>query len=339
MYGGGGKEINDFAFKICGITIYTTHRYKAYTNLPSLQKNTLINQSLATDDKILDKLQSLCANLDTASKQTIYAIISRERQAYHSPNGRIYTLTQQELDELNLIATNFYPKIFEIAPKIFYYNGYLLPIKQFETSVFWHKHSLNILKTLPKIKNKDIIDVGGFIGDSVLILKDFTTKTIHTFEPTSSNHKLLLQTLKLNNISRAIPVKKALGSKPDTLTMSIYGGASSLIRTHKNSPKESIEVTTLDIYAREHNLDIGFIKVDIEGFEMEFLKGARATIESQKPAMLISIYHKSDDFFYIKPMLESWNLGYTFYVHKPIDGGISGEMALFCEVLDSSDLD
>ncbi|MWV61430.1 hypothetical protein DCO58_09595 [Helicobacter saguini] len=35
--------------------------------------------------------------------------------------------------------------------------------------------------------------------------------------------------------------------------------------------------------------------------------------------------------FYLK--VENGNLGYTFKFHKPIDGGISGELALYCEVL------
>ncbi len=66
---------------------------------------------------------------------------------------------------------------------------------------------------------------------------------------------------------------------------------------------------------------------------MEFLKGAKHTICTQKPTMLISIYHSLDDFFEIKPLIESWNLGYTFSIHKPIDYTISVETGLFCEIL------
>ena len=64
----------------------------------------------------------------------------------------------------------------------------------------------------------------------------------------------------------------------------------------------------------------------------EFLKGAKETIIEQKPAMLISLYHKYSDFFDIKPLLESWNLGYKFKFIKPIDHNVSGETALYCEV-------
>lgn len=35
-------------------------------------------------------------------------------------------------------------------------------------------------------------------------------------------------------------------------------------------------------------------------------------------------------------MIESWNLGYSFKIIKPIDHTISLETALFCEILDKS---
>ncbi|MCC8278461.1 FkbM family methyltransferase [Campylobacter sp. VicNov18] len=64
-----------------------------------------------------------------------------------------------------------------------------------------------------------------------------------------------------------------------------------------NTSYEEVEVTTLDSYLEKNPLDIGFIKVDIEGFEQEFLKGAVNTIKTQKPTMLISIYYNPNDFF------------------------------------------
>ena len=67
---------------------------------------------------------------------------------------------------------------------------------------------------------------------------------------------------------------------------------------------------------------------------MEFLKGAKETICTQKPAMLLSIYHQASDYFGIKPLIESWNLGYKFKIHKGVDLNIIVETALFCEILE-----
>ena len=78
-------------------------------------------------------------------------------------------------------------------------------------------------------------------------------------------------------------------------------------------------------------MEIGLIKVDIEGGEPNFLIGAKKTICEQKPIILLSIYHNAHDFFELKPLLESWNLGYTFAIHKPTYESITGETLLLVE--------
>ncbi len=292
-----------------------------------------------SDSEIFDKAQKLCENMDLESQNIVYQIISRTKAVALSPTQKIFHLTQHEKTALQHIENDFFTNICELSPEIFYYQGYFLPIKHFEISVFCYKHGLDSFspQTLAKIKNLDVIDVGGFIGDSALIFQSFTNKNIYSFEATSHNYNLMLQTLKLNNTNRIVPLKKGLGSEKTTMTISILDSASSLIRDNTpygSTQSEEIELITLDSYVKEHDLKIGLIKVDIEGFEMDFLKGAKETICSQKPAMILSIYHQASDFFDIKPMLESWNLGYTFRIYKPIDGNISLETTLMCEVLD-----
>ncbi len=117
------------------------------------------------------------------------------------------------------------------------------------------------------------------------------------------------------------------------MQIGVYSSGSSLVVQHSNEI-ENVQIITLDEFVRENKIEVGFIKVDIEGFEMEFLKGAKEAIYTQKPAMLLSIYYQASDYFCIKPLIESWNLGYTFKFHQGIDYGIPTETALFCEVLE-----
>lgn len=295
-----------------------------------------------SDSEIFEKAQKLCENMDLQSQNIVYQIIFRTKLAALSPSKKIFRLTQHEKKSLEYLDSDFYPHICEITPEVFYYEGYFLPIRHFEVSVFYYKHGLDSFssQTLAKIKNLDVIDVGGFIGDSALIFQSFTNKNIYSFEATSHNYNLMLQTLKLNNTNRIVPVKKGLGSKKTKMNINILNtlsARSSLIADNNHlgdTKSEEIELITLDSYVKEHDLKIGLIKVDIEGFEMEFLKGAKETICSQKPAMILSIYHQASDFFDIKPLIESWNLGYTFRVYKPADYSISFETTLMCEVLD-----
>ena len=290
---------------------------------------------------ILSRLQALTKGLDTQSTNRVYQIIARTIEASQSPTKSINSLTKEECKDLEAHYREFLPNISCIKPAhgneagIYQYNGYLLPGQHFD-EVFWYRHGLDTLKNPAYLQGKDIIDAGGYIGDSALILQEYTDKNVHSFEATKRNFTLMQETLKLNNATRIIPVNKGLGSKPDKMTISVNGGSSSLISNNpwENGVHEEIEIITLDSYVAEHNLRVGFIKVDIEGFELEFLKGAKNTICTQKPAMLISIYHNIEHFLEIKPMLESWNLGYTFRIHRPTSHSISVETALFCEILD-----
>jgi len=53
---------------------------------------------------------------------------------------------------------------------------------------------------------------------------------------------------------------------------------------------------------------------------MELLRGARKIISRDRPVLILVIYHNPEQFFEMKPMLESWNLGYKFVIRKQMGG-------------------
>ena len=54
--------------------------------------------------------------------------------------------------------------------------------------------------------------------------------------------------------------------------------------------------------------------MDIEGAELNALKGAEETIRRFKPKLAITVYHSLNDFWEIPEWLESLGLGYKFYL-------------------------
>lgn len=303
-----------------------------------------MGEYISTSPNIEKEIFALCKDLSEENKIWLLRQIHRERCAFENKSWRIDNLTQDERDELVKIYTEFYPNIFKLGENLYFYNdggtGYFFPTNFCEISVMWHKHSLSVLEpsTLATMRGKDFIDVGACIGDSaVLFEREFCDKNVYTFEPTKENFRLLKRTLELNDSKRIIPINKALGAKSGTMKIRYctenIGGSSALF-SDDGTIAEVVEITTLDDFVRENKIEVGFIKVDIEGFEMEFLKGAKETICAQKPAMLLSIYHQPSDYFGIKPLIESWNLGYKFKIHKGVDLSVTGETALFCEVVE-----
>lgn len=76
--------------------------------------------------------------------------------------------------------------------------------------------------------------------------------------------------------------------------------------------EEGEEITTValdDVLAREH---VGYIKMDIEGFEQKALKGAENIIRNQFPALAISVYHSREDIWRIPGLLLDYNPQYRF---------------------------
>ena len=186
---------------------------------------------------------------------------------------------------------------------------YLLPINHFEPVVFYHRYGLDILpkNVLENVANKDFIDAGAFIGDSALILNELSPRRIYAFEPIKDNVIILQKTLSINNLNNVIIVEKALSNIEGTKKIIGYGSISFV----SNSGVDVVETTTIDNFVRQHEVDVGLIKMDIEGSELEALRGGIATIKSKKPMLIVSVYHRGQDFFEIPKLLKSICLLYT----------------------------
>ncbi len=76
---------------------------------------------------------------------------------------------------------------------------------------------------------------------------------------------------------------------------------------------ESAQIVTLDSYVREKNLPrVDFIKLDVEGSELDVLRGATTTITRFKPILALSAYHKWDDFWTLMEFVKALNPDYEF---------------------------
>lgn len=180
---------------------------------------------------------------------------------------------------------------------------------------------LNLNKSdMEFIKDKDIIDAGAFTGDTSLPLSKITNRNVYAFEPFEDSFKILEKNIDDNNIYNIIPVNKSLGNINGERTLFLSGNnvqgitSDSSIRDYDNELK--VQETTLDKFVEDNNLNVGYITVDVEGAELDLLKGAENTIRTQKPILSISIYHKVSDYFEIIPWIDNLDLGYEHKIVK-----------------------
>ena len=299
----------------------------------------LFSDAMSREDSA-QRFNALISGLDNESKNTVSDIIHRMEVISDGNKSLRDIFSQREQDEFVRMNDEFKSKIVKLNDNLYYYNGYYLPVNQFDSSVFYSKYAIDELTTLDSVRNKDIIDAGGYVGDTALLFSSYTDKSIHVFEASPSNMDIIRETIRLNQLENIVPVSKALGEKSGTATFSLgeRNSCNSLVeRPGYNYPNHiEVPVITLDDYVRENNLEVGLIKVDIEGGEQLLLKGAVETIRTQHPILLISIYHSANDFFEIKPMIEKMCDKYTFRIIKPANSAIVIETILLAEVRDES---
>ena len=286
------------------------------------------------------RFSALISGLDNESRNTVSDIIHRMGMIADGNKSLQDVYTQREQEEFVRMNDEFSSKIVKLNDNLYYYNGYYHPVNQFDSSVFFTRYGIDKLTTLDSVRNKHIIDAGGYVGDTALLFSSYTDKNIHVFEASPSNMDIIRETIRLNQLENIVPVSKALGEKSGTATFSLgeRNSCNSLVeRPGYNYPDHiEVPVITLDDYVRENNLEVGLIKVDIEGGEQLLLKGAVETIRTQHPILLISIYHSANDFFEIKPMIEKMCDKYTFRIIKPANSAIVIETILLAEVRDES---
>jgi FkbM family methyltransferase len=151
------------------------------------------------------------------------------------------------------------------------------------------------------LRGMTVYDVGAFHGLLTLYFAA-RAKAVICFEPNTQNHRRLLENLALNGIGNAEVRKVGVGSRRETLKMVgmplMPGGASvdaktaeELLRAGVETVIEEIPIVSLDEeIAAAHLPAPDFIKIDIEGWEIEALRGARETLESHQPALFLEMH-------------------------------------------------
>jgi FkbM family methyltransferase len=168
------------------------------------------------------------------------------------------------------------------------------------------------------ISDEVFVDCGSFDGDSIRSFyqkKQVFNGKIFAIEPDPQNIKKLemyLTSLDKSFKDSVSIIPKVVGRKHEILRFSANGSASSVI-----DPEGIIEVECSPI----DDINPTFIKMDIEGAELDALYGATKSIRNSLPILAISVYHLPDHLWRIPLFINSVTDQYHYFLRPHNEEG------------------
>ena len=171
---------------------------------------------------------------------------------------------------------------------------------------YWHGdyYEKNVTYWLERLllssRSRVFYDVGASYGYYSLKLAEIASH-IYAFEPVCQTFHILRKNIEENGLTNVTPYKLGLSNRVGNAEINIFNqsGNNSLFRTDTGIRKsyvaprrllgqQTIRLTTLDELIQDLSLTPpDLIKMDIEGGELDALRGARRTIETYQPILLI----------------------------------------------------
>jgi FkbM family methyltransferase len=156
------------------------------------------------------------------------------------------------------------------------------------------QHRFNSVKeSMKKQRFGTAIDVGAHVGTWAVDLARYFEHVI-CFEPILEHRECLIKNMEIFKPSRYSILPYALGDEDNkTIHLNYMSEGNSGTASIDTEGKYEAKLFTLDSF----NYDkIDYLKVDIEGFELQFLKGATETIKRTKPVINIEIKNTCERF-------------------------------------------
>jgi FkbM family methyltransferase len=205
---------------------------------------------------------------------------------------------------------------------------------RFATRLHWAEPELLGLGALVH-RGDEVIDVGAALGMYTVPLADLVGRTgrVSSFEPQRRGVFTVRLLRVLTGPHRGRVSRVALGPHDghSTIVVPFHNGFPIFGHGHveegagdgsERGHRSHAPMTTIDHWCAEHDIArVAFIKVDVEGFEPSVIAGAVATIDRDRPSLLLEIedrhlarYDATADGF-VAEILERWP-NYRMYVWR-----------------------
>lgn len=154
-----------------------------------------------------------------------------------------------------------------------------------------------------------VFDVGANVGQSAERFRlTYPSARIFCFEPVPTTYRALVG--RVGSYPEVELHRIALGDLEEERYINIepnpIGSGNSFVNTYASRSREPVRVRTLDNFCDERKIEnIDLLKVDVEGFEIEVLKGAKKMLSEQRiKALYLETAVRCDRLHYFVPLHE-----------------------------------
>lgn len=156
------------------------------------------------------------------------------------------------------------------------------------------------------------LDLGAFVGDSVMAFVKRTQgkyRKVIAFEPDHATFELLKRnTAKMHDVEL---VEAATGGSNGEVQFAEGLGSGSFISNSQGS--RSVKLVKLDDFLHE---PVTLVKLDIEGAELDTLRGMEGLLKKYRPKVAVCVYHKVEDLYVIPKYLREIVPEYRFKLRQ-----------------------
>lgn len=175
---------------------------------------------------------------------------------------------------------------------------------------------------IQKLDDEVFVDCGAADGDTVVeVLKRWpSTVRIISFEPDPQNFASY-QSRKFGD--NVMVHRAAIGDHDGDVSFTVTGDQTAHIKTEEARDYKELQSAYVVPLWNLDNYLFGepptFIKMDIEGFELEGLWGARNLIQKHSPVLAICAYHTDDHIWQIPLLIHALNPNYKLYLRRYLE--------------------
>lgn len=153
----------------------------------------------------------------------------------------------------------------------------------------------------------NIIDVGANFGWYTVHFALWTNHngSVHSFEPVPTAYKSLSRHVLMNSHTSKVFLNRcAVGAENGFKTIySPIGRSTAFSSEHQSGTPFNVESIQLDKYVKSKRLKrVDFIKIDVEGGELNVLRGAKETIQKYHPRILLEVESRHAGLFGYSPL-------------------------------------